>query len=420
MKLVFMCVCVCVLAAGDLNNDTVQGQNSDALSNDKVTSADEEFNASANESNPYEDDNLEVLEPIPWSIGAYVAAAVIFCSCCLCQTPCTFAWLMNIFLVWKGESKSPELPDKVMRIVVREAWLMSVLPLLSLLGAPFTTCEEGVPTWLYAIYLVILFRAKLLELSLLRSLNPTSTTAGFLYENICSAAFLLSALDHMDSFTDGIFPIQAAACDVHLTDQFARSFAHSNMPFLAPLIVMLRFWGVAALVLSAATLTQQAALCASSADWAADTACFGKVAKLAHPHPFLEPLNRNLPMFFVRVLIENVPQLWLQASFFALTFENNSVVGRFKTVASLGIGVVAALGKVVGNAIALAPEVREEATEGEPKSWIQVLAIICVLMVFLLVTACLAWTVAKVWFAFECESHLWNLSSGCVQAASLA
>merc|ERR1712032_2873 len=98
----------------------------------------------------------------------------------------------------------------------------------------------------------------------------------------------------------------------------------------------------------------------------------------------------------LKVLIGVILQLWLQASFFELTFNAAGLEAKQKVVAGMLISVVlvfvAAL-RLCGVASKLG----------------------CIgVALFVIGALVIAWTIAKVYFGVMCDDHLWNLSTGCV------
>ena len=136
--------------------------------------------------------------------------------------------------------------------------------------------------------------------------------------------------EHVDWLTVGALPIQAAMCDPEATELSAESFRQSwGWPW-APVAETLRLWGVLVLALTAAGLAQQALASAGSEissaisvhnSLSADTAAMGAVAAhYAKKSPQgLSP--RTVTTGVSKVLLENLVQLFLQSSFYALIFE---------------------------------------------------------------------------------------------------
>lgn len=95
----------------------------------------------------------------------------------------------------------------------------------------------------------------------------------------------------------------------------------------------------------------------------------------------------------MKVFLGNLLQLWLQASFFALTFDNTGEQAKIKVLISMLISALQAVARV----------------------WHSIgrLGLVGCLNAILVVVA-LLWVGAKVYFAYICEDHLWNLTTGCV------
>jgi hypothetical protein len=102
-----------------------------------------------------------------------------------------------------------------------------------------------------------------------------------------------------------------------------------------------------------------------------------------------------LVLLIFKLLLGNCLQLWLQASFFALTFDETGVEAKCKVLASMSISGLQALVR--------ARKIRR--SKIGPVSGIVTTAIVGLIV----------WTVAKVTFAYKCEDHLWNLTTGCVR-----
>lgn len=101
----------------------------------------------------------------------------------------------------------------VEQVARREMRMMLLLPLLPLLALPYTTCSEGSPLWLYAIYVPFLLRSKYVELELMQALPaefPDQAESALPWGFWLWLDFLVfGPLEHLDFFTDGAAPIQA-------------------------------------------------------------------------------------------------------------------------------------------------------------------------------------------------------------------
>eukprot|EP00438_Fugacium_kawagutii_P026097 Skav226888 [mRNA] locus=scaffold1187:485198:490229:+ [translate_table: standard] len=97
-------------------------------------------------------------------------------------------------------------------VLHREILLMLICPCLAWLAAPWTTCEKGSPSWLYAVYFPILVRSKWIEWRLMPDFNITNVFPHKIQINDCMSILMSFALwgplDHLDWFTDGAAPVQ--------------------------------------------------------------------------------------------------------------------------------------------------------------------------------------------------------------------
>eukprot|EP00439_Symbiodinium_sp_Y106_P036908 s1514_g4.t1 len=202
--------------------------------------------------------------------------------------------------------------EKIGRVLRQEMRLMMLYPVISILAAADSSCEKGMPLWGYALYIPLLLRAKWIEIKILRALNEDRR--GFLdWSNIFLApGFWLGCLEHADWFTDGALPVQAYLCGPSVTERFAESFELSMAWPLAPIVRMLHFWGL----LTVDHGWKQAAQ---------ETGCLSERALLTSVS---------------KVFLENVAQLWLQASFFALIFGRLHHTGKVKLLISMGLGLI--------------------------------------------------------------------------------
>lgn len=280
---------------------------------------------------------------------------------------------------------------------------MPLLALIPMLTMGSTTCEDGAPAIAYAIYALFFLRSRWIDLSFAWSRNMAVTSM--------LLPTFLSSLEHFDYFTDGLFPAQGAVCDDRLTPAFVQAWHQSWAQSLAPIVGMFHFWGVCLIIFLQAAFAQQ---CTAAGNNLGNHASFD-VAGLACSFAVLPLRNNNAEaglvartfMVISKVLLENCMQLWIQTSFFALSFETFSDMGRRKVLVSLGLSAMSALAKPIGTFLAAA------GADKNPYPDTQV----CLLL-NAGVGACsifiVAWSGAKVFFAFKCESHIWNLSSGCV------
>eukprot|EP00747_Dinoflagellata_sp_TGD_P175481 gnl/TRDRNA2_/TRDRNA2_218145_c0_seq1.p1 gnl/TRDRNA2_/TRDRNA2_218145_c0~~gnl/TRDRNA2_/TRDRNA2_218145_c0_seq1.p1 ORF type:complete len:141 (+),score=21.18 gnl/TRDRNA2_/TRDRNA2_218145_c0_seq1:2-424(+) len=107
-----------------------------------------------------------------------------------------------------------------------------------------------------------------------------------------------------------------------------------------------------------------------------------------------------------KFLLENSCQLWLQASFFAITFPKTTAHAKVKLLISMGLGIVSLLVKFL-------ELVYDGAVAGAKGLFFYAALAPALLSVFTGM-----WTAAKLYHAYTCESHMWNLFDGCVQLSA--
>jgi len=95
----------------------------------------------------------------------------------------------------------------------------------------------------------------------------------------------------------------------------------------------------------------------------------------------------------VNVLVCSVMLIWLQASFFAISFDHTGVEAKVKLIGNIALAASLALYR--------------------SSTSIPTLKFLG-LFLFVIVACLVAWAGAKVYFAFKCEHHLWNLMNGCI------
>eukprot|EP00438_Fugacium_kawagutii_P019645 Skav232818 [mRNA] locus=scaffold614:587314:588180:- [translate_table: standard] len=69
-----------------------------------------------------------------------------------------YAWLSRF---WNFDNRG------LAEVLHQEVLLMLICPFLAFLAAPWTTCEEGLPSWIYIVYLPVLARSQWVELQLM-------------------------------------------------------------------------------------------------------------------------------------------------------------------------------------------------------------------------------------------------------------
>jgi len=102
-----------------------------------------------------------------------------------------------------------------------------------------------------------------------------------------------------------------------------------------------------------------------------------------------------LTLLLLKIFIGRCLQLWIQASFLVMAFHSEGAGAKDKVVVSCMVGALILLHRAAHGMKALG-------CTGLP--------------VLILIIAFVTWSGAKVAFAFICEDHLWNITTGCVKA----
>lgn len=123
--------------------------------------------------------------------------------------------------------------------------------------------------------------------------------------------------------------------------------------------------------------------------------------------------DRSLFIAFYKVVCENVPQLVLQASFFALVFDELAPPGRAKMLLSIMLGLLCAWQKILPAAGVLVNRACRHGAQMNCSGWT---AYCATAVPFILASLLVLWTVFKLYFVFRCDTHLWNFASGCVES----
>ncbi|CAK9030719.1 unnamed protein product, partial [Durusdinium trenchii] len=292
--------------------------------------------------------------------------------------------------------------ERTRQQAIWEGRLVLVLPLVPLLAAPWTSCTGGMPIWAYGLYIPFLLKAKVTEGLVMHRLKIT--------DHMWSLGFWLwGPLEHLDVFTDGAMPWQAAACDPEATHRFVASFEGAGPSQLfQPLAQWLGLPGLLALTFLFATAVQQARFSTGSPDNAAALAA--DVVGLHGLATYFEKRDgsgRASNVVVYKVLAENLPQLFLQTAFLSAAFARFDGWGRLKIMVSLGLGLISATLKLSQMAMAMISIMwRRPERRGSVLLGLLVFALPGFLMV--------AWVVARIIMAHKCPSHQWNLATGCV------
>lgn len=336
------------------------------------------------------------------------------------------------------------------------------------------SCSEGFTNWSFVVLLLIVVHhiyAESQSWAAVKELIAPPELAvlrqfGILRQR--SRWAFLGVLEGMDLYTDLVFPWIALSCDTILTQNWVKAW--SEVPYVGPYVSAplesIKFWGFSLIGVSinlvvtgffglwkmqmhaqtraqtinvqrisgeiffgwaqsaeAALMPSVSMLCeemaserqfrydqrkdAAKATEARQDIIHGKIddSDLAHAEVFdlgehekvvgASALHYWL-LLFVKVCLGNALSIWMQGSFLALTFETTGTEARIKLIVSMAISALQAVVRCCGATNQL----------GLPGC----AASICI-MCFI------AWSFVKVYHAYTCPGHLWNLTSGCVELA---
>lgn len=343
------------------------------------------------------------------------------------------------------------------------ATLQLVLPFLE------PSCQDGFNNYALALAIVIIMHYLCVEQSAWQLAKSFISEKELLVLRTIGALrkrrrrFLLGILEMLSFFVDLTLPIIAWHCDSSLTEKWIAAW--KEVPAVGPVAVLLvralRFWGIAllfaclrvvltgwlgivgmwkkvhlskeeesrisgstffgwaqyadmALMPSISLICQEMAL---ERKWKYDEkkssneamegrakAVMGKISDRTaweleiRDHEEEERVEaagkcHYLFLLLVKVFIGNIVTLWLLGSFLMISFHQTSLQGRAKIMAGMALSVVSSAWRCL--------IVTEE------------LGLLgCILSLIMLLF--IAWSSMKVYFAYQCQSHIWNLSTGCV------
>eukprot|EP00438_Fugacium_kawagutii_P026093 Skav226884 [mRNA] locus=scaffold1187:388174:390597:+ [translate_table: standard] len=271
---------------------------------------------------------------------------------------CCYCWVSRL---WNFGNTN------LQKVLHQEVLLMLICPCLAFLAAPWTTCEEGTPSWTYLLYLPVIARSKWVE----RQLMLSRQVWGLIFVVFCTAAAA-------QQFLGALFGHVTSDEDYDTVDE----------PLLADLAAM---HGLAELL--------------EREDYEISVS-----AQVDNPDN--AKTTRLLLVGLFKVALENIPQLLLQSSFLALVFDQLTPVGRAKVLFSILLGLASASQKIWEATRECVKLICRMKDKWDRDDWC-FSSIISAL--FMLAPAFILWTVVKLYFVFHCETHLWNWGSGCVE-----
>ncbi|CAE7378246.1 unnamed protein product [Symbiodinium sp. CCMP2592] len=354
--------------------------------------------------------------------------------------------------------------DPVLVLAAVVYWVVMPISLVTLgFGA---SCEEGAPTLAYITYgvcFVLHFLCIFWAMtgSLKRRLHDSTPKLILM--------LVFAALEHYDMASDALFTGTSAACSEEVTSLWLQSWhAVPGGAFMVPTLSKLGFSGVALMLfVTNAYVPQLLVVWAPFAPFAALSfvamvilwASFGWVIGLSvilvvYALVVFSPLGamemeelkaealssdehistylgveivetkgpkekRPLVIMGTKLVLENLLQLWLQSSYLSLSFERMDTSARGQAMASIGVGLLVAGGKGIQISVILLTMMHEGGRDAcrdaceDCQGFSLGLGIIGVFMMIAGFGG-LAWVLAKVVFIFRCDSHVWNLSTGCI------
>eukprot|EP00438_Fugacium_kawagutii_P026088 Skav226879 [mRNA] locus=scaffold1187:253174:253788:+ [translate_table: standard] len=137
-----------------------------------------------------------------------------------------------------------------------------------------------------------------------------------------------------------------------------------------------------------------------------------ELSSRADEDPDKAKAGRLVIVGFAKVTLENMPQLLLQSSFLALVFDELTPLGRAKVLLSILLGLASASLKIWEAMKELVRLSCRNRAKWGCEGW-------CFAFIFsalfMLAPVAVLWTVAKLYFVLHCDTHMWNLGSGCVE-----
>lgn len=403
--------------------------------------------------------------------GMHVPMKVI--GACTVLTLIAYGWLACGFagLFDKKEGYSAFQTEKftVAWYYWTAAFLLWIaMPLTMLFLAKDATCEGGPPSAGYVMYgLFLTAHVALMIIAVAKSPKKVSfcdCSKDFFLWGPILVFFLI--LDHMDMATDAMFVGSAAACTDRISWQYQSSWEAipwagdelaftiqelnfsglvlfcfisfvyipqltGQAPFFALITTTLcafgmyltLHWGSLAGFIALAVIFGGYALAGwFSKQWATwKLYCVDDELSIALYCGFgvfeqaLTEGQANERLIFVtmtRLVFENLLQLWLQTSFFSLTFDFTDGGARVKNLLSMIIGLLVAASKI--------PDLFRELRHGA--GWAKLTSgfncgtlmawVLLVVVVFYAII--LVWISVRLTMTYWCESHMWGLTTGCL------
>jgi hypothetical protein len=289
----------------------------------------------------------------------------------------------------------------------------------AVLGARFGSCEYGPPNFLYIIFFVLLL---VVEAWQFRTAFPSRTNCREQLQFVAVCG--LGCFEVLDFFTDGQQIAQAHLCDSDFHDAWVRSFDQAHSPVVG-VVGALHLWGIFAVCQVLAVGVQGCIICAyahstnSNEEFAVSCSLVGLGGlQRAVVHEDKEEEAKWLSLIFRSIgvgLFETLPGLLLQPSLFALTFAHTDTAGQYKQLLSLAVSWAMALKAAGEVALFLAKRCKGMTCDGFEELFVATIffGLLAVFVVGVFVTIGIG--MMRVFHAYQCEDHVWNLFTGCVE-----
>lgn len=283
------------------------------------------------------------------------------------------------------------------------------------IGMEMGDCEDGTPDFLFGGISVVMGVA-----SAWQAYYFWGSAPDFISKIMLIVAIIFGLLDLMDFFTDGQQLALAVLCDDKFHKDFVVTFQQSSFAFVAQVVNRVHMYGLLAISMGVAVISQAVVTTGTQLSdeprvcVLATYVGLGALSKVLAPEGFTVIFRAPTTGLF-----ENVPGVYLQTSLFGLTFDSTDDKTKIKQLVSLALSGVGMLKMAVETLILIRKKV------SPPQNWSEIFS-----GRIIMTTLCLAYCVAsivlaiictlRIWFSYVCESHLWNVTSGCVDLNSSA
>lgn len=287
----------------------------------------------------------------------------------------------------------------------------------AVVGAQLGDCSTGTPSFLYAL---ILFLAVVAVVSQFHVFG--NSTSGVMNKFHFFRTCLLGVGRILHSFTAGQQIATSKMCDYKFHEKFVLGWHKSAMPFMGDLFDRLHIYGVLAVFFVLSVIAQEAMywFARHSGKMTVDeTLCMllsftGLTGALsAVGEKAWEGYGQIKQTILViqvvcQGLIETLPALYFQTTMFTFTFAHNGNQAKAKQIFGL-LSVASSLNTMMYRSARVLQHTDQPCSSKIRTFFFGAMGCFCVLAIVLMVECAL-----RVYFSFKCPTHLWNLSSGCV------